>query len=157
MAPLARRQLVEFGWQRGTITIEGRRFEVPNRYRHLTRLELRFAGWDLALVHLVDEHTGTVLCRLFPQDKTRNASALRRTLEPVTAEPISIKPAVGLQPTSLSCGGMAPLLASLIERRAATGLTPAYLPKDEAEDLWSWHGEREWRVRKAKKSTADAS
>ena len=118
----------------GTITIEGRRFEVPNRYRHLTRLELRFASWDLALVHLVDEHTGTVLCRLFPQDKTRNASALRRTLEPVTAEPIGIKPAVGLQPTSLSRGGMAPLLASLIERRAATGLPPAYLPKDEAED-----------------------
>ena len=108
----------------GTITIEGRRFEVPNRYRHLTRLELRFASWDLALVHLVDEHTGTVLCRLFPQDKTRNASALRRSLEPVTAEPIGIKPA----------SGMAPLLASLIERRAATGLPPAYLPKDEAED-----------------------
>jgi putative transposase len=108
----------------GTITIEGRRFEVPNRYRHLTRLELRFAGWDLALVHLVDEHTGTVLCRLFPQDKARNASALRRSLEPITAEPIAVKPA----------GGMAPLLVSLIERRAATGLPPAYLPKDEGED-----------------------
>ena len=97
---------------------------MPNRYRHLTRLELRFASWDLALVHLVDEHTGTVLCRLFPQDKTRNASALRRSLEPITAEPIAVKPA----------GGMAPLLASLIERRAATGLPPAYLPKDEGED-----------------------
>ena len=108
----------------GTITIEGRRFEVPNRYRHLTRLELRFASWDLALVHLVDEQTGTVLCRLFPQDKTRNASGLRRSLEPVTAEPVAIKPA----------GGMAPLLASLIEQRAATGLPPAYLPKDEGED-----------------------
>jgi transposase InsO family protein len=108
----------------GTVTIEGRRFEVPNRYRHLTRLELRFAIWDLALVHLVDEHTGTVLCRLFPQDKARNASALRRSLEPITAEPIAVKPA----------GGMAPLLVSLIERRAATGLPPAYLPKDEGED-----------------------
>jgi putative transposase len=108
----------------GTITIEGRRFEAPNRYRHLTRLELRFASWDLALVHLVDEHTGTVLCRLFPQDKARNASALRRSLEPITAEPIAVRPA----------GGMAPLLASLIERRAATGLPPAYLPKDEGED-----------------------
>ena len=103
---------------------EVRRFEVPNRYRHLTRLELRFASWDLALVHLVDEQTGTVLCRLFPQDKTRNASGLRRSLEPVTAEPVAIKPA----------GGMAPLLASLIEQRAATGLPPAYLPKDEGED-----------------------
>jgi putative transposase len=123
----------------GTITIEGRRFEVPNRYRHLTRLELRFAGWDLALVHLVDAQTGTVLCRLFPQDKTRNASGLRRALEPVSAglaviKPGAIKPAVGLQPTGLSRGGMAPLLARLIEERAATGLPPAYLPKDEGED-----------------------
>ena len=70
----------------GTVTIEGRRFEVPNRYRHLTRLELRFASWDLALVHLVDEHTGTVLCRLFPQDKAANASGLRRGMQPIAIE-----------------------------------------------------------------------
>jgi len=64
----------------GTVVIEGRRFEIPNRYRHLTRLEVRYAGWDLGLVHLVDERTGTVLTRLYPQDKTQNASGLRRTL-----------------------------------------------------------------------------
>ena len=62
----------------GTVVIEGRRFEIPNRYRHLTRLEVRYAGWDLGLVHLVDERTGKVLCRLFPQDKSKNASGLRR-------------------------------------------------------------------------------
>ncbi|HUO11485.1 MAG TPA: DDE-type integrase/transposase/recombinase [Caulobacteraceae bacterium] len=108
----------------GSLVIEGRRFEAPNRYRHLTRLEIRFASWDLALVHLVDEQTGAVLCRLFPQDKSRNANGLRRSLEPVTAAPIAVKPA----------GGMAPLLAKLIEQRAATGLPPAYLPKDEGEE-----------------------
>jgi hypothetical protein len=58
----------------GTIVIDGRRFEVPDRYRHLGRLEVRYAGWDLSLVHLVDERIGTVLCRLFPQDKAQNAS-----------------------------------------------------------------------------------
>lgn len=114
----------------GTITIEGRRFEVPSRYRHLSRLEVRFASWDLGLVHLVDEQTGTVLCRLFPQDKTRNASGLRRSLEPVTAEPVAVDPRV----KPVESGGMAPLLASLIERRAVTGLPPAYLPKDEGEE-----------------------
>jgi hypothetical protein len=31
----------------GTAVIEGRWFEVPNRYRHLTALEVRFAAWDL--------------------------------------------------------------------------------------------------------------
>jgi hypothetical protein len=37
----------------GTLVIDGRRFEVPDRYRHLTRLEVRYASWDLSLVHLV--------------------------------------------------------------------------------------------------------
>ena len=27
----------------GTVVIEGRRFEVPNRYRHLSRIEVRYA------------------------------------------------------------------------------------------------------------------
>src|SRR5207237_6942599 len=95
----------------GTIVIDGRRFEVPNRYRHLAGLEVRFAGWDLSRVHLLDEHTGAALCRLFPLDKAANASGLRRSLEPVGDTPIAVKPA----------GGMAPLLASLLEKRAATG------------------------------------
>src|SRR5260370_6469004 len=59
----------------GTIVIEGHRFEVPNRYRHFTRVEIRFASWDLTTVHLVDERTGTVLARLFPQDKTQMPAA----------------------------------------------------------------------------------
>ncbi len=106
-----------------TVTIEGRRFEVPNRYRHLRGVEVRFASWDLTTVHLVDERTGTVLCRLFPQDKTRNASGLRRPLDPVTAQPVVVPAA-----------GIAPLLAQLLERQAATGLPPPYLPKDEGDE-----------------------
>src|ERR1700686_4420164 len=31
----------------GTIVIEGHSFEVPNRYRHFTRVEIRSASWDL--------------------------------------------------------------------------------------------------------------
>lgn len=115
----------------GTISLEGRRFEVPNRYRHLSSIEIRFAAWDLTRVHLVDEHAGTVLCRLFPQDKTKNASGLRRTLDPVSSrrdlvrsEPLDIPPA----------SGAAPLLERLIERQAETSLAPAYIPKDEGDD-----------------------
>ena len=110
----------------GTVVIEGRRFEIPNRYRHLTRLEVRYAGWDLGLVHLVDERTGTVLTRLYPQDKTENASGLRRTLSSVangsaTSMPTDVEPATGLPP----------LLVRMLDQQAATGLPPAYLPKDE--------------------------
>ncbi len=107
----------------GTIVIEGRRFEVPNRYRHLASLDVRYASWDLSQVHLVDEHTGTVLCRLFPLDKTKNADGLRRSIEPAGDLPIDAKPAAG----------MPPLLAKMLDARAATGLPPAYLVKDEGD------------------------
>jgi hypothetical protein len=43
----------------------------------------------------------------------------------------AVKPAGGLQPTGLSRAGMAPLLARLLEKWAASGLPPAYLVKDE--------------------------
>jgi len=113
----------------GTIVIEGRRFEVPNRYRHLNRIEVRYASWNLGLVHLVDERTGHVLARLYPQDKTQNASGLRRSLDPVSsASPAAEPPAV--TPAST----IAPLLARLLDRQAAAGLPPAYLPKNEEGD-----------------------
>jgi hypothetical protein len=89
----------------------------------LLRLEVRYAGWDLGLVHLVDERTGSVLARLNPQDKTRNASGLRRSLEPLSSaapEPAPPAPAIP------------PLLARLLTRQAAAGLPPPYLPMDEA-------------------------
>ena len=109
----------------GTVVIAGRRFELPNRYRHLGSAEVRFASWDLTTVHLVDWRAGTVLCRLLPLDKTKNASGLRRPLDNVTAAPILAAPAGST---------IAPLLAKLIDQQAATGLPPAYLPKDEGED-----------------------
>ena len=108
----------------GTIIVEGRRFEIPSCYRHLCVLEVRFATWDLSRLHLADQQAGTVLCQLFPQDKAGNASGLRRILQPVTNKPIAVPPTPG----------MAPLLAQLIHRQTASGLPPAYLPKDEGDD-----------------------
>ena len=104
----------------GTIVVAGRRLEIPNRYRHFTQVEVRYAGWDLTWIHLVDERTGRVLCRLFPQDKIANASGLRRTLEPITPN-LTVAPVKGLPP----------LLAKLLNQQAETGLPPAYLPKDD--------------------------
>jgi putative transposase len=113
----------------GTVVIDNRRFEVPNAYRHLERVLVRYASWDLTQVHLIDEHSGQVLCRLYPEDKTRNASGIRRPLDPVATrasagEPVAVKPVTGI----------APLLAELMSQQAATGLPPPYLPKDELSD-----------------------
>jgi putative transposase len=106
----------------GTLSLSGVRFEVPSRFGHLERLHLRAAAWDLSQVHLVDPKTGVVLARLFPLDKQRNAGGRRAARQtPLSAAPIA--------PV-----GLAPLLEKLIAQYAATGLPPAYLPKDERED-----------------------
>lgn len=110
----------------GTVSLGARRFEVPSRYRHLSRVVVRYAAWDLSTAHLADERSGKVLCRLFPQDKTKNASAARRTLSPVPDAPA---------PEAKPLSGMAPLLEKLMAERAATGLPPAYLPKNEEGEI----------------------
>jgi putative transposase len=110
----------------GTVVVEGRRFEVPSRYRHLTNLELRYAGWDLTYICLVDERNGKVLDRLFPQDKTKNASGQRRSLETTATPSLDVRPA--------AAAAIAPLLTKLLDQQSASGLPPAYLPKDEGDD-----------------------
>jgi hypothetical protein len=111
----------------GTISLAGRRFEVPSRYRHFERLRLRYARWDLRSVDLLDPHTGAILCPLYPLDKLANADGRRRPVEPLAAED-SVDEAVTPQ------SGMAPLLRKLLEDYAATGLPPAYLPQSIDDD-----------------------
>ncbi len=103
----------------GTASIEGARFEIPTRFRHLRKLCLRYASWDLTHVWLVDERTGAVLSRLYPLDKARNADGFRGVVEPAVPAPLA-------QPA-----GIAPLLRKLMTEYAATGLPPAYIPKEE--------------------------
>src|SRR5204862_4304891 len=45
----------------GTVSLAGVRFELPARFRHLRKLYLRYASWDLSHAWLVDERSGVVL------------------------------------------------------------------------------------------------
>src|ERR1019366_8780388 len=106
-----------------------RRFEVPNAFRRLDRLLVRYARWDLSRVHLVDEHTGLPCARLYPLDKGANANGIRRPLEPVATRAAERADAAVTPAT-----GIAPLLDNLMAQQRATGLPPPYLPKDELPD-----------------------
>ena len=64
----------------GTLSLDGCRFEIPNQYRHLDVLHVRYARWDLRTAILVDPHSNTCLATLYPQDKSANAEGVRRTL-----------------------------------------------------------------------------
>jgi len=102
----------------GTISLAGKRFEVPGRFRHLEQLHVAYARWNLSAVDLVDPHTGAVLCPLHPLDKAANASAQRRRLDAADTP----------QPTPRDGATLPPLLHKLLAEYAATGLPPAYLP-----------------------------
>jgi putative transposase len=109
----------------GTISVEGVRFELPSRYRHFRQVGVRYAGWDLSHVYLVDARSGQILARLYPQDKHKNADGRRRKKEAIAGS------GSDAAPPEPERAGMAPLLRKLIAEYAATGLPPAYLPKNE--------------------------
>lgn len=111
----------------GTVSIEGRRFEIPARYRHLKTLQVRYALWDLGFVTLMCPRTGVDLCRLYPQDKAKNASGIRKSKEPIeTGLPQLSQP-------EESGPELPPLLEKLLKRQEESGLPPAYIPKTDEQ------------------------
>lgn len=109
----------------GTVSLAGERFEVPSRFRHLETIVLQYARWNLRFVEMVDAHEDSIVCRLFPLDKSANASGLRRTLSDAPTQSEPPPPA-----------GIAPLLRKLMADYAADGLPPAYLSKDEQQNRY---------------------
>lgn len=107
----------------GTCSLEGIRFEIPARYAHWEKLTVRYASWDLGAVYLSDPKTGVLLCRLYPQDKKKNAEGVRAPKTPALPAP-----------EPLAAPGMAPLLQKILRQYATTGLPPAYLPKPENQN-----------------------
>jgi hypothetical protein len=97
---------------------------VPARLRHLPRLRLRYQSWDLSVAYLVDPRDASIIDTIYPQDKAKNARGYRRAIEPV-CDP--------LPETKGPDDPIPPLLRKLLADYAATGLPPAYIPKNETE------------------------
>lgn len=109
----------------GTISLAGKRFEIPDRYRHMDRPLVRYARWDLRSVELIDPQSRATLCPLYPLDKSANADGLRRRRAP-TESSVTPAPQQGQVPGACE---LPPLLRKLLADYAATGRPPAYLPK----------------------------
>jgi transposase InsO family protein len=105
-----------------TISLEGKRFEIPARYRHLERPMIRYARWDLSAVELIDPLTLKPVSSLYPLNKTANADGRRRAL--TSSGPES-------EPTQSN--ELPPLLRKCLADYAANGRPPAYLPHPLSE------------------------
>ena len=110
----------------GTISLEGVRFEIPARYRHFQDVLVRYARWDLSHVDMVDPRRGTVLAPLFPLDRSANADGRRAVVHPLPDEISTTDPQ---QPRA----ELPPLLKEILAEYSATGLPPAYLPKNPSD------------------------
>jgi len=107
----------------GTVSLEGKRFEIPDVYRDLKHITIRYAVWDLATIHMVDLDTSTIISPLYPQNKSANADGLRKQRQSGSHS----KP----QQQNLSFSETSPYLKKLMNEYAATGLPQGYIPKDE--------------------------
>jgi hypothetical protein len=101
------------------VVVDGIRYELPVRFAHLRTVCLRSAAWDKTRLMLCDPKTAEPICRLLPQDKAQNASGQRRCISaPDVSSPRPDEP-------------LPALLRNWLAEYAATGLPPAYLPKEE--------------------------
>jgi len=104
-----------------TVVVDGIRYELPVRFSHLQSVILRAPSWDKSRMTLVDPNTDALLARLLPQDKVKNASGMRRIINPQDAIPV----------IHSDNDPLPALLRKWLADYAATGLPPAYLPKEE--------------------------
>jgi len=108
----------------GSISLEGKRYEIPSRLNFLDFVTLKYARWDMGYVHIIDERSGNPICRIYPVDLSQNADGRRR----VIADPVDVAPVT--ETTELPT-----LMQQLMEDYASSGLLPAYLPKDESKSV----------------------
>ncbi len=108
----------------GTMSLEGVRFEIPARFRHFRKVVVRYARWDLGRVDLIDPQSETPLAPLYPLDRTANADGRRSAIEPDR----------GADDDEPDDGGpdkpLSPLLKRILDEYSASGMPPAYLPKN---------------------------
>ncbi len=107
-----------------TISVEGIRYEIPYRYRHIPKVSIRYAKWDLTLVHIIDANSGRDICQISPVNKSKNAEGVRKTTTFFKEETLDME-------LEKEKDEIAPLLMEILAKQAETGLPPAYEPKEQ--------------------------
>ena len=116
----------------GTLSLAGKRFEVPARFSHLARVPIAWARWNLADVEIIDPDTGAAISPLHPLDREANADGRRRRREThglatdvgASAAASDADEERGAEPSNT----LAPLMEKLVAEFVATGVPPGFTP-----------------------------
>jgi transposase InsO family protein len=111
----------------GTIPLDGVRFEIPARYRNFREVTVRYARWDLGRVDMVDPRSEAILARIYPLDRHKNADGRRSAIEPDNRDDDDNHDD---DDRERQRNELPPLLESILQDYSATGIPPAYLPKN---------------------------
>ena len=112
----------------GTLSLAGKRFEVPARFSHLARVPLAWARWNLADVEIIDPDTGAAIAPLHPLDREANADGRRRRRETYGVATDVAASAANAQSGTESPNTLAPLMEKLVAEFVATGVPPGFTP-----------------------------
>ena len=118
----------------GTVSLDGVRFEIPAVYRHLEKLTLRYARWDLSEAEILCDLTFKPLARIRPIDKLANANAIRREIGSHDPEPPTSQDDASHAdaPLAWDDSDLPPLLARLLREHEEDFRAPGYIPLTKA-------------------------
>jgi hypothetical protein len=110
------------------------RFEIPAVYRHLEKLTLRYARWDLSEAEILCDLTFKPLARIRPIDKLANANAIRREIGSHDPEPPTSQDDASHAdaPLAWDDSDLPPLLARLLREHEEDFRAPGYIPLTKA-------------------------
>lgn len=106
-----------------TISILGKRFEIPDRYRNIKSIYVRFRHWDISRAWIVDPERDELVETIYPQDTLKNYNLPRK----------QIHKNVSVTMDDAAPDAPAPLLQKMMEDYSAHGLPSLYLEKDYYE------------------------
>lgn len=105
----------------GTISIDGVKFQTPRPYRHIKKLFVAYAQWDLSEAALVDEQTGIEISPIFPLDKNKNALGMRAPI----SDPLN---EINVEESEVEATLIPPLLAKCMREFQKTSPVIGYIP-----------------------------
>ncbi len=118
----------------GTVTIDGVRFEVPQVFRHMDELVIKYARWDLGEAEIISPTTFKSLFKIFPIDRLSNSKGARKILTQgpdalENAEPSGDKKSLANNTPILdiTSDSLPPLLAKCLEKHSREFSNSGYL------------------------------